>query len=120
MTVTSVPRSTARATFILAVVLLGISTRAQQATTLRTLTGTVTGGSHEPIRNAVVELQNPAANIVVTYLTDPDGRYIFKRLNSETDYRVWVVFRGRHTPARSISKFDSHMTRVINFKISGY
>ena len=93
---------------------------AAQQHTLRTLTGTVTDQSHEPIRGAVVELQNPANNSVVTYLTDAQGHYIFKRLDSETDYVVWVVFRNRHSPNHSISKFDSHMDKVIDFEIKSY
>jgi hypothetical protein len=120
MTATSAPRRTTRTILILAATLLNLSIYAQQATPSRTLTGTVTDNSHEPLRGAIVELQNPANNTVVTYLTDVDGRYIFKRLNSESDYRVWVVFRGYHTPTRSISKFDSHPAKVINFKMSSY
>ncbi len=114
-------RPSARAlTTLAAAALLSLPLFAQQATTLRTLSGTVTDTSHEPLRGAVVELQNPAANTVVTYLTDTNGHYLFKRLNSDTDYRLWVVFRGHHTPVRSISKFDSHTAKVINFKISSY
>ena len=37
------------------------------------------------------------------------------RLDGNIDYEVWVVFRGRRTPTHSISKFDSHMAKVINF-----
>ncbi len=114
------PRRTAPAIFLLAAMFYSAPIYSQQVAPLRTLTGTVTDTSHEPIRGAVVELQNPANNTVVTYLTDTNGRYIFKRLNSETDYRVWVVFRNRHTPTRSISKFDTRLAKVINFKISSF
>jgi hypothetical protein len=116
----SAPRSRTPIITLLASTLLSLPLHAQQAATLRTLTGTVTGATHEPIRGAVVELQNSANNTVVTYLTDNDGHYLFKRLNSESDYRIWVVFRGRHTPTRSISKFDSHLAKVINFKINSH
>jgi hypothetical protein len=85
--------------------------------TMRTLTGTVTDSSHEPLRGAVVQLQNPANNSVETYLTDAAGHYTFKRLDSETDYNVMVVYRGSHTPTRAISKFDSHLATVINFEM---
>ena len=88
--------------------------------TQRTLTGTVTDTSHEPLRGAIVQLQNPANNSVETYLTDAEGHYTFKRLDGDTDYNLWVVFRGRHTPTRSISKFDSHLAKTINFTIKAY
>jgi hypothetical protein len=85
----------------------------------RTLTGTVTDG-HEPLHGAVVELQNPTNNSVETYLTDANGHYSFKRLDGNSDYRVWVVFRGHRSPVRSISKFDSHMQKSIDFTMKGY
>jgi hypothetical protein len=88
--------------------------------TMRTLSGTVTDTSHEPLRGAVVQLQNPANNSVETYLTDAQGHYSFKRLSGDSDYSVWVVFRGHHSPSRSISKFDSHMAKVIDFTIKPY
>lgn len=88
--------------------------------TVRTLSGSVTDTSHEPIRGAVVELRNGKSNEVVSYITDSSGHYNFKRLDGNTDYDVWVLFRGRHTPTHSISKFDSHMAKVINFTIRTY
>jgi hypothetical protein len=85
--------------------------------TLRSLTGTVTDTSREPLRGAVVQLQNPDNNSVESYLTDTDGHYNFKRLSGDSDYNVWVVFRGHRTPSRSISKFDSHLAKVIDFTV---
>jgi hypothetical protein len=85
--------------------------------TVRNLSGIVTDGSHEPVRGAVVELRDDKTNEVVTYLTEINGRYNFKRLDGGTDYEVWVLFRGHRSPTHSISKFDSHMQKVINFKV---
>jgi hypothetical protein len=98
MTAATGPRSISRATWMLATALLCLPLYAQQTIPPRTLTGTVTDNNREPLRGAIVELQNPSDNSVQTYLTDRDGHYVFKHLNSEADYRVWVVFRGRHTP----------------------
>jgi hypothetical protein len=88
--------------------------------TIRTLNGTVSDTSHEPIRGAVVELRNGKSNEVVSYLTDASGQYNFKRLDGNADYDIWVLYRGRRTPTRSISKFDSHMAKVIDFTIRTY
>ena len=82
---------------------------------VRTLSGTVTDTGHEPIRGAIVQLRNQNSNQMLTYLTDANGRYSFKRLNGNADYDVHVIYRGRHSPSRSISKFDSHMSKVIDF-----
>jgi predicted esterase YcpF (UPF0227 family) len=30
------------------------------------------------------------------------------------------VFRGKHSPTHTISKFDSHMEKIIDFKVSTF
>jgi hypothetical protein len=85
--------------------------------TFRTLSGTVTDTSHEPIRGAVVELRNEGSHELVTYITEANGSYSFKRLDGNADYVVWVVYRGLHSPTHTISKFDSHMDKVIHFTV---
>ncbi len=99
---------------------LPVAAQMPDQATVRTLTGVVTDTSHEPIRGAVVELRNESSRALMTYITDTNGAYSFKRLDGNTDYAVWVVFRGRHSPGHTISKFDSHMAKVINFTIRTY
>jgi hypothetical protein len=96
--------------------------RAQMPTspTERTLSGRVTGAGNEPIRGAVVELRNERSSQIVTYITDATGAYTFKRLDGNTDYDVWVLFRGHPSPTRTISKFDDHMAKVIDFTVRTY
>jgi hypothetical protein len=81
--------------------------------TFRTITGTVTDG-HEPLRGAVVQLQNPANNFVESYVTDDDGRYVFKHADSHTDFRLWATYRGHKSEVHSISMFDSRLEKVVN------
>ncbi len=87
---------------------------------VRSLSGDITDAGHEPIRGAVVELRNTTTNLIVTYITDERGHYSFKRLDGNADYEVWVQFRGNRSPTRSISKFDSHMVKVIDFTVRTY
>ena len=91
-----------------------------QHTALRNLRGIITDSGHEPIRNAVVELRDSNTNEVITYITDASGQYSFKRLDSHTDFQIWVLFRGRRSVTRNISMFDSHMDKVINFTVRTY
>jgi hypothetical protein len=86
----------------------------------RELTGTVTDPGHEPVRGAVVQLEAGDTHAIVTYLTGDDGRYQFHRLNGDQDYRVWVVFRNRHSKTHELSKFDDHADKVINFTIEAF
>ncbi len=99
---------------------LPVAAQMPTQTTLRTLSGTVTDTGREPIRGAIVELRNESSHELVTYITEIDGTYNFKRLDGNADYVVWVVFRGRRSPTHTISKFDSHMTKVIDFKVKTF
>ena len=91
-----------------------------QSGSLRNLHGIITDSSHEPIRNAVVQLRNSNTNQIITFITNTDGQYSFKRLDSHTDFQVWVEFRGMRSETRSISMFDSHLDKVINFTVRTY
>jgi hypothetical protein len=91
-----------------------------QSSSTRNLSGRVTDEGHEPLRGAIVNLQNPATQSVTTYITQANGEYQFKRLDGSVDYRVWATFRGHSSSVSTISKFDSNMEKVINFKIKPY
>jgi len=111
------------AVFVAVCLMLGsIPLAAQMPTqaTMRSLSGTVTDEGHEPIRGAVVELRNESSQALVTFITEPNGSYNFKRLDGNADYVVWVVFRGKHSATHTISKFDSHMEKVIDFTVKTY
>jgi hypothetical protein len=91
---------------------------AAQDVPARTLTGTVTdAGSHEPLRGAVVQLQNVATNEIVSYLSDPDGHYRFLHLDANTDYRVFADYRDHRSHSHFISKFSSKSDLVVNLPI---
>lgn len=98
---------------------LGLQADAQANAGLRNVSGRVTDG-HEPLQGAVVQLQDPNNNSIVTYLSDPDGSYHFKRLNGSTDFNVWADYHGHRSAVHAISKFDSHMEKVINLTIKTY
>jgi hypothetical protein len=87
-----------------------------QAPSYRTISGVITDDSHEPLRGAVVELENQDSHTIVSYLTQNDGRYTFKRLDSHTDFQLWATFRGNKSPTHTISKFDDHLNKVIDIK----
>jgi hypothetical protein len=86
----------------------------------RDLSGTVTDPHHEPLRGAIVQLQEGDSPNIATYITGDDGRYRFLRLNGNMDYRVSVKFRDRTSHPRNISKFDSNLHKVIDFSIETF
>jgi hypothetical protein len=83
----------------------------------RTLTGTVTDHGKEPLKGAVVEVEDETTSAIVSYLTEADGTFSFKRLSSLTDYRVTATYRGHRSKPQELSHFDSNAHPVLHFVI---
>jgi hypothetical protein len=88
--------------------------------TFRNLTGTVQDRHREPLRGAIVEIENEDTKSVISYITDRNGRYSFKRLEGEADYRVWFTYRGQRSKIRQLSQFDDHHDATINLMVKEY
>lgn len=83
----------------------------------RTLTGTVTDGHREPLKGAIVQVEDEQTGRVASYLTEVDGSYRFKRLSSADDYKVWATYRGHKSRSREMSHFDSSQAKTIPLRI---
>jgi hypothetical protein len=99
--------------------LLYTTTLSGQAT-LRNLTGTAQDRHHEPLNGAVVEIENENTKGVISYITDRNGRYSFKRIQGEVDYRVWFTYRGQRSKVRELSQFDDRPNATINLMVKSY
>jgi protocatechuate 3,4-dioxygenase beta subunit len=84
---------------------------------LRSVSGTVTDHSKEPLRGAVVELEKTDTLAIESYVTDERGTYHFRNLRPDADYTVWATFRGEHSKKESMSKFDHKADRIIHLEI---
>ena len=72
----------------------------------RQLTGVVTDRGNEPLKGAIVEVENENTKSVVSYITDREGRFDFKRLREDTDYVIWATYRGTRSKSRELSHFN--------------
>jgi hypothetical protein len=88
--------------------------------TFRNLTVTVQDRHHEPLKGAIVEIENEDTKSVISYITDRSGRYSFKRLEGEDDYRIWFTYRGQRSKVRILSQFDDHHDATINLVVKQY
>jgi hypothetical protein len=84
----------------------------------RSLKGIVTDQHRVPLKGAVVQVRNEETDGVVSYITGLDGRYSFKRLEGDTDYRIRATDHGHRSKARNLSLFDSNKAKTINLVIS--
>jgi hypothetical protein len=101
--------------------LLAIGAQAQRGQTdARTVSGIVSDPDHEPIRGAVVELENSSTHEVVSFITNADGHFVFHRLDSHADFRIWATFRNQKSAIHNISMFDDHIDKVIGISLRPY
>jgi hypothetical protein len=85
--------------------------------TSRNLTGMVTDPHREPLRGAVVQIENERTHEVVSYIVGRSGLYSFKRIDGDADYHVWATFKKRRSAMKELSGFDSHSSKTINLII---
>lgn len=83
----------------------------------RELVGTVTDHGNEPLKGAIVQVENENTKSVVSYITDREGRFDFKRLREDTDYLVWATYRGSRSKSRELSHFNGKEHPTFQFVI---
>jgi len=99
---------------------LAVATGAQDSkkeTQLRTVRGTVSDKSDDPIPGSVVFLKNLRTNGVRSNFADDKGEYRFSGLDPNADYEVHAEFEGAKSPVRSVTSLDSRKEIVINLRI---
>lgn len=83
----------------------------------RTLQGTVTGATGNPIEQAVVQLKDTRTLQVSSFITKEDGMYHFSGLRLDSEYQVRAERNDLHTDWKRISVFDPRKVVVVNFKL---
>lgn len=85
--------------------------------TMRSLQGTVKAPDDSPVEAAVVKLKNVKTLQVRSFITKPDGSYVFGGLSTNADYEIWADHQGKASETRTLSVFDSRKVAVINLKV---
>jgi len=85
--------------------------------TSKTLTGTVTDKSDQPIAGARVYLKNSRTLVVKSFFSEENGSYRFPQLALNTDYEVWAEKDGKKSDNKSVSQFDDRFSPVVNLRI---
>jgi hypothetical protein len=91
--------------------------RAADDNTARSLQGTVTDASDNPVQGAVVQIKDTKTLQIRSFVTGADGMYHFHGLNSNVDYEVRAEHQGTSSSAKTLSSFDSRKSAVINLKL---
>lgn len=84
---------------------------------IKNLSGKVYGAQSTPLNGAIVYLQNSRNNDIKTFISTSDGSYRFADLSADTDYTVWASFKGKKSPTKAVSSFDSRKQVIIDLHI---
>ena len=83
----------------------------------RSVSGTVTDQNGNPVKGAVVLIENTALLRIRSYITQSDGKYHFSGLYWDVDYRLKAKYHGAKGRTKTLSQFDSHDAKVIDLKV---
>ena len=105
------------ASFSIALLALATAVALAQDFGVKQLQGKVFNASDAPINGAIVYLQNSRNNDIKSYISDNDGAYHFANLSADTDYTVWAAFKGKKSPTKTVSSFDSKKNVFLDLHI---
>jgi hypothetical protein len=80
--------------------------------TSRSLRGTVTDDTGQPMDGALVTLLDTKSNQKWTFITKKDGRYNFDDLSFNIDYQVTAKYKALQSEPRRLSQYDHTVTMV--------
>ena len=105
------------AVIALLAVLFGPVLTIAQVKSQRTVQGRVVGETEEPIAGAVVYLKDLRKLTIKSYISTADGAYRFGQLNPDTDYELWADHKGKKSPTKTVSSFDTKKVLDINLRL---
>jgi hypothetical protein len=89
-----------------------LNQKKEKAPTSRTVSGTVTDDTGQPLEGALVTLLDVKSNERRTFFTKKDGRYIFEDLAFTSDYEVVAKWKKLVSETRKLSQYD-HTAKVV-------
>lgn len=84
---------------------------------IRSVHGTVFNASDEPVKGAVVQIENTKTLDIRSFITEGDGDYHFAGLSANVDYALHAEYKGKSSPVKRLSEFKSGKDPVINLKL---
>jgi hypothetical protein len=84
----------------------GVKNKKDKAPTSRTLRGTVTDDTGQPMAGALVTLTDDSTKDKLTFITKKDGRFNFADLSFNKDYDVIAKYRDQASTPRKLSQYD--------------
>lgn len=83
----------------------------------REVKGTISDQNGRKLARAVVYLKNTRTLLIRSYIARKNGSYRFSGLSTDIDYELWVRFQGATSATKSLSRFDSDKTAVVDLVV---
>ena len=84
----------------------------------RTVEGTVLSASRQPVRGAVVQLENTKTLQIRSFVTKEDGAYRFAGLSTNDEYALRADYNGASSSTRRLNVFGGRKTVRIDLKLN--
>jgi hypothetical protein len=84
---------------------------------LRDVQGVVTDTGGKPVAGAIVQLKNTKTLQIISFITKEQGDYYFHGLSPDIDFELSAELKGKVSPTRTLSSFDSRKQAEINLKL---
>src|SRR5450432_3833839 len=113
-------RVTAAVCLIAAVLSCGLhgqDKRSSEDASTRSLEGTVTDASGNPVEKAVVQLKDTKSLQIRSFITAADGSYHFAGLSPNLEYELKAEYQGASSDRKTLSIFNSKKAPKINLKL---
>jgi Carboxypeptidase regulatory-like domain len=72
----------------------------------REVQGVVMDQHSHPLEHAVVQIKNDGTAMILSYITQADGKYHFAGLDRDYDYELTAEYDGIRSRTRILSKFN--------------
>lgn len=83
----------------------------------RSVRGKVTDQAGEPLKEAVVKIENAHTLHIRSYITQADGEYRFHGLHPDLDYELKAKYRAYTSKVRTLNWYDARTEARIDFKL---
>jgi len=89
-----------------------------KAPTSRSLRGTVTDDTGQPMGGALVTLTDDSTKDKVTFITKKDGKFNFADLSFTKDYEVVAKYQNQESSLRKLSQYDrtADVVRILQLQ----
>lgn len=84
----------------------------------RSVQGVVTGPDDKGVEGAIVQLKNTKTLQIRSFLTRPDGTYVFYGLSPDTDYEINARTADAASGTRTLSAFDTRKEAIMNLRVN--